>query len=47
MASPGRTPRVRTRRVAVRLPEERAGSQWLRSIRLSGFTITALGLIVL
>jgi len=36
-----------TRRLPVRLPEEAPASQWLRSIRFSGFTITALGLIVL
>ncbi|MBK4347233.1 FtsB family cell division protein [Lacisediminihabitans changchengi] len=42
-----KTPRIRTERVAVRMPEEGAHGQWLRSIRLSGFTIIALGLIVL
>jgi len=40
-------PRIRTQRVSVRMPEEAAHGQWLRSIRLSGFTIIALGLIVL
>ncbi len=34
-------------RVPVRLPEEAASGQWLRSIRLSGFAITALVLIVM
>ncbi len=39
--------RIRTERVPVAMPEEGASGQWLRSIRLSGFAITALGLIVL
>ncbi|HEY0258331.1 MAG TPA: septum formation initiator family protein [Lacisediminihabitans sp.] len=39
--------RTKTTRVPVRLPEETASGQWLRSIRLSGFAITALVLIVL
>lgn len=39
--------RAKTTRVPVRLPEEAASGQWLRSIRLSGFAITALFLIVL
>jgi cell division protein FtsB len=38
--------RPRTERVAVRLPAEAPLGQWLRSIRLSGFAIIALGLIV-
>ncbi|MEO7121634.1 MAG: septum formation initiator family protein [Lacisediminihabitans sp.] len=40
--------RARTEKVAVRLPEMAGASgNWLRSIRLSGFTIAALLLIVL
>lgn len=39
--------RARTTRVPVRLPDEAAGARWLRSIRLSGFAITALVLIVI
>ncbi|CAN5148525.1 hypothetical protein BH09ACT3_BH09ACT3_13970 [soil metagenome] len=31
----------------MRLPEEAPASRWLRSIRFSGFTVIALGLIVL
>jgi len=42
-----RVERAKTTRVPVRLPEEAASGQWLRSIRLSGFAITALFLIVL
>lgn len=43
-----RSPRApRPRRVPVRLPEGAPSGGWLRSIRLSGFAITALGLIVL
>ncbi|MET4780789.1 septum formation initiator family protein [Glaciihabitans sp. UYNi722] len=42
-----RVERAKTTRVPVRLPEEAAAGQWLRSIRLSGFAITALFLIVL
>jgi cell division protein FtsB len=38
---------VPTTRVPVSMPEENASGQWLRSIRLSGFAITALTLIVL
>jgi cell division protein FtsB len=38
--------RPRTERVAVRLPGEAPFARWLRSIRLSGFAIIALGLIV-
>jgi cell division protein FtsB len=41
-----RTERARTQRVPVRLPAEAPVGGWLRSIRLSGFTIIALGLIV-
>jgi cell division protein FtsB len=33
--------------VPVRLPDEAPTSQWLRSIRFSGFTATALALVVL
>jgi cell division protein FtsB len=33
--------------VAVRLPEETAPEHWLRTIRLSGFTLLMLGLLVL
>jgi cell division protein FtsB len=36
-----------TERVAVRLPEESAPDHWLRTIRLSGFTLLMLGLLVL
>ena len=39
--------RGRTERVAVRLPEESAPEHWLRTIRLSGFTLLMLGLLVL
>lgn len=39
--------RTRTTRVPVELPPEHASGQWLRSIRLSGFAITALVLIVM
>jgi cell division protein FtsB len=40
--------RPRTQRVAVQLPDlAGASGNWLRSIRLSGFTIAALSLIVL
>lgn len=42
-----RQTRVRTERVPVRLPDEAPTRQWMRSIRFSGFTITALALIVL
>ena len=47
MARRESTRRASTRRVPVRLPDEAPGGEWLRSIRFSGFTITALGLIVL
>jgi cell division protein FtsB len=40
-------PRVSTQRVPVQLPPEAPSGQWLRSIRLSGFAITALVLIVM
>jgi cell division protein FtsB len=36
-----------TQRVAVRLPEESAPEHWLRTIRLSGFTLLMLGLLIL
>jgi cell division protein FtsB len=36
-----------TERAAVRLPEESAPDHWLRTIRLSGFTLLMLGLLVL
>lgn len=39
--------RDRTERVAVRLPEESAPEHWLRTIRLSGFTVLMLGIVVL
>jgi cell division protein FtsB len=39
--------RQRTRRVAVALPEESAPGQWLRGIRLSGFTFVMLSILVL
>jgi cell division protein FtsB len=43
-----RDERARTQRVAVQLPDlAGASGNWLRSIRLSGFTIAALSLIVL
>jgi cell division protein FtsB len=34
-------------RIAVRLPPEKAVGRWARNLRLSGFAITALGLIIL
>jgi cell division protein FtsB len=37
----------KTERVAVRLPEESAPEHWLRTIRLSGFTVLMLGLLIL
>lgn len=37
----------KTTRVPVRLPEQSAQANWLRSIRLSGFTIATLTLLVL
>ena len=39
--------RPKTERVAVRLPEESAPEHWLRTIRLSGFTLLMLGLVIL
>jgi cell division protein FtsB len=39
--------RPRTEKVAVRLPEETAPEHWLRTIRLSGFTVLMLGLLIL
>ncbi|MBB5633755.1 cell division protein FtsB [Cryobacterium mesophilum] len=41
------TRRQRTERVPVRLPEQSARAGWLRSIRLSGFTIATLTVLVL
>lgn len=41
------TRRQKTERVAVRLPEQSARAGWLRSIRLSGFTIATLTVLVL
>ena len=41
------TRRPKTQRVPVRLPEQAAEASWLRSIRLSGFTIATLTLLVL
>ncbi|WP_106214852.1 FtsB family cell division protein [Glaciihabitans tibetensis] len=41
-------PRQKTTRVPVSLPEmESAPERWLRNIRLSGFTLTMLGLVIL
>ena len=37
----------RTQRIPVRLPEQSAQAGWLRSIRLSGFTIATLTVLVL
>ena len=45
--SRSRHPRRSTQRVPVQLPPEAPSGQWLRSIRLSGFAITALALIVM
>lgn len=39
--------RQKIERVAVRLPEQSARANWLRSIRLSGFTIATLTVLVL
>jgi len=39
--------RQKTTRVPVRLPEPGANASWLRSIRLSGFTIATLTVLVL
>ncbi|WP_168628106.1 MULTISPECIES: septum formation initiator family protein [unclassified Cryobacterium] len=39
--------RERTQRVPVRLPQESAHARWLRSIRMSGFTIATLVVLVL
>ena len=39
--------RPKTEQVAVRLPEETAPEHWLRTIRLSGFTLLMLGLLIL
>ena len=39
--------RVRTKRVAVALPQEAAHGQWMRSMRLSGFTFVMLFVLVL
>lgn len=36
-----------TERTAVRLPPEKAVGRWARNLRLSGFAVTALGLIIL
>lgn len=41
------TRRQKTERVPVRLPEQSARAGWLRSIRLSGFTIATLTVLVL
>ena len=40
-------PRTRTVRVPVRMPAQSTTESWLRSIRLSGFSILVLGLVVL
>jgi cell division protein FtsB len=45
--SPGSSKSGRPRRVAVALPAESPSGQWLRSIRLSGFTVVILGVLVL
>jgi cell division protein FtsB len=45
--SRGSTERVPVQRVPVQLPPEAASGRWLRSIRLSGFAVTALVLIVM
>ena len=42
-----RQPRLIRQRVAVSLPDESAPGQWLRSIRLSGFTFVMLAILVL
>ncbi|MCY7412956.1 MAG: septum formation initiator family protein [Salinibacterium sp.] len=39
--------RPSTTRVAVALPEESAPEHWLRNLRLSGFTVLMLGIVVL
>jgi cell division protein FtsB len=39
--------RQRTTKVAVALPQETAPGQWLRSLRLSGFTFVMLSVLVL
>jgi cell division protein FtsB len=39
--------RERIRRVPVALPQESAPGQWMRSMRLSGFTFVMLGVLVL
>lgn len=39
--------RPRTERIPVRLPEETAPEHWLRTIRLSGFTVLMLMLVIL
>jgi len=39
--------RPRTERIPVRLPEETAPEHWLRTIRLSGFTVLMLVLVIL
>ena len=41
------TKQPRVQRRAVSMPAEHASGRWARSMRLSGFAITALGLIVL
>jgi cell division protein FtsB len=41
------TKRQRTEKVAVAMPEPGASANWLRGIRLSGFTIMTLAIIVL
>ncbi|MES2094193.1 MAG: septum formation initiator family protein [Actinomycetota bacterium] len=43
----GAQPRGSIERVAVQLPPEAPSGRWLRSIRLSGFAVTALVLIVM
>jgi cell division protein FtsB len=41
------TKRLRTEKVAVAMPGPGAGANWLRGIRLSGFTIMTLAILVL
>lgn len=41
------TRRQKTQRAAVRMPEQSAQTNWLRSIRLSGFTIATLTVLIL
>ena len=47
MARTTRNAKVRTVRVPVRMPEGSAPERWLSNIRVSGFTVMMLGLVVL